>query len=103
MTPDTEFPRGDFRNGYFGGGRKQEVWDRVQAIASDLGIPLERLPEIALRFCLTHPAVSTVIPGMRTLRTSTRTPPRSEAGPLSERELELLRAHRWASVAAWTI
>src|SRR5580765_1421137 len=68
VTPETEFPPGDFRNSYFAGGRKQETWDHVQAIAADLEIPIERLPEIALRFCITHPAVSTVIAGMRSLR-----------------------------------
>lgn len=95
VTPETEFPPGDFRSSYFGGGRKQEVWDRVQAIARDLEIPIERLPEIALRFCLSHSAVSTVIAGMRSLRNVEANAAAVEAGPLSERELELLRAHRW--------
>ena len=65
VTPETEFPDGDFRNNYFSGDRKEQVWERVQAIAKDLGVPVQRLPEIALRFCISHPAVSTVIPGMR--------------------------------------
>ena len=95
VTPETTFPPQDFRNVYFSGGRKQETWDRVQAIARDLGIPLEHLPEIALRFCFTHPAVSTVIPGMRTVRNVEANAAAAEAGPLSERELELLRHHRW--------
>jgi aryl-alcohol dehydrogenase-like predicted oxidoreductase len=95
VTPETVFPRGDFRNGYFAGGRKQETWDRVGAIARDLEISIERLPEIALRFCFTHPAVSTVIAGMRALRNVEANAAAAGAGPLSERELELLRAHRW--------
>jgi aryl-alcohol dehydrogenase-like predicted oxidoreductase len=95
VTPDTEFPEGDFRNRYFSGGRKQETWDRVQAIAGDLDIPIERLPEIALRFCFTHPAVSTVIAGMRALRNVDANAAAAGLGPLSEAELEVLRAHRW--------
>jgi aryl-alcohol dehydrogenase-like predicted oxidoreductase len=95
VTPDIEFPPGDFRNDYFE-GRKQEVWDRVNAIANDLGIPIDRLPEIALRFCFTHPAVSTVIAGMRSLRNVEANAAAADAGPLSEHELELLRAHRWS-------
>jgi aryl-alcohol dehydrogenase-like predicted oxidoreductase len=95
ITPETEFPPGDFRNAYFGGGRKQETWDRVHAIAADLEIPIERLPEIALRFCFTHPAVSTVIAGMRALRNVDANAAAAAAGPLSEREIEILRAHRW--------
>ncbi len=50
------------RDRYFGGDRKEQVWDRVQAVTKDLGVPLERLPAIALRYCLSHPAVSTIIP-----------------------------------------
>ncbi len=95
ITPETEFPPGDFRNSYFGGGRKQEVWERVQAIARDLDIPLERMPEIALRFVLSHPAVSTVIAGMRSLRNVEANAAAVELGPLGAGELEILRDHGW--------
>lgn len=95
IRPETDFPEGDWRHGYFRGERKREVWRRVQAIADELGVPLERLPEIALRFCLSHPAVSTVIAGMRSLRNVEANAAAAEAGPLSPRQLELLRAHRW--------
>jgi aryl-alcohol dehydrogenase-like predicted oxidoreductase len=95
ITPETEFPPGDFRNTYFGGDRKQEVWDRVQAITRDLDIPIERMPEIALRFVLSQPAVSTVIAGMRSLRNVDANAAAVELGPLSADELEILRAHGW--------
>ena len=95
ITPETEFPRGDFRNAYFAGGRKQEAWERVNAIARDLDVPLERLPEIALRFCLSHPAVSTVIPGMRSPENVAANAAAVELGPLSEDELVVLRRHAW--------
>jgi aryl-alcohol dehydrogenase-like predicted oxidoreductase len=95
VTPDTEFPPGDFRNAYFAGNRRREVWERVNAIAADLDVPLERLPELALRFCITNPAVSTVIAGMRSLRNVEANAAAAEAGPLSEAELEVLRRHRW--------
>ena len=95
IRPETTFPAEDFRNRYFTGERKQEVWSRVQAIAAELDVPFERLPEIALRFCLSHPAVSTVIPGMRTVRHVERNVAAVDAGPLSEGELAILRRHRW--------
>jgi aryl-alcohol dehydrogenase-like predicted oxidoreductase len=95
ITPETVFPPGDFRNSYFGGGRKQEVWDRVQAITRDLGIPIERMPEIALRFVLSQPAVTTVIAGMRSLRNVEANAAAAELGPLSSAELEILHAHGW--------
>src|SRR3712207_4907777 len=68
IAPDTEFPEGDFRRDYFRGDRRREVAERAQAIVGDLGRPLEDLPEVALRFILSRPEVSTVIPGMRSLR-----------------------------------
>jgi aryl-alcohol dehydrogenase-like predicted oxidoreductase len=95
VRPETTFPDGDFRNRYFGGDRKREVWDRAQAIAGDLDVPVERLAEVALRFCLSHTAVSTVIPGMRSIRNVDRNVEAAEAGPLDEEQLAALRPHRW--------
>ena len=95
VRPDTTFPDGDFRNSYFGGNRKQEVWERAQAIAADADVPVERLAETALRFCVSHPAVSTVIAGMRSLRNVEANAAAVEAGPLDEATLERLRPHRW--------
>jgi len=95
VNPLTTFPEGDFRNSYFREDRKQQVWQRVQALTKDLGIPTERLPEVALRFCLSHPAVSTVIPGVRTLGYVDSNVKAAELGPLSPSELEILRRHRW--------
>jgi aryl-alcohol dehydrogenase-like predicted oxidoreductase len=68
ITPETTFEEGDFRNHYFRGERKQEVYDRVRAIVSELGASEDEMAEIALRYILSHPAVSTVIPGMRSVR-----------------------------------
>ena len=95
VRPGTEFPEGDWRNGYFGGDRRQQVWDRVQAISADLGIPVDSLPEVALRFCLSHPAVSTLIPGMRSLRNVDANVATTERGGLAVDQLEILRRHRW--------
>ena len=95
INPGTEFPEGDWRNDYFGGDRRQQVSARVQAITKDLDVPVERLPEIALRYCLSHPAVSTVIPGMRALRNVEANVRAAGLGPLSAEELEVLRHHRW--------
>ena len=95
ITPATEFPEGDFRAMYFKGDRKREVWERVQALVRDLQIPVEELPAIALRFCLSHPAVSTVIPGMRNSRHVAANIAAADAGPLPPAMLNTLRKHRW--------
>ena len=95
ITPDTKFPEGDFRNTYFAGSRKQEAWERVLAIAVDLGISMDEMSQIALRFCLSHPAVSTIIPGMRSTKHVAANTAASDAGPLPEVTLRKLREHRW--------
>jgi aryl-alcohol dehydrogenase-like predicted oxidoreductase len=92
---DTEFEGDDFRAHYFRGDRKREVHERVIAIASDLGIDESNIAEAALRFVLSEPAVSTVIPGMRSLRNVERNIAASDAGPLPAERRARLRAHRW--------
>ncbi|HTW10163.1 MAG TPA: aldo/keto reductase, partial [Acidimicrobiales bacterium] len=95
ITPETTFPTGDWRNRYFGGDRKEQVQEHVRAITADLAVPVEHLPEIALRFCLSAPEVSTVIPGMRSVRNVDANVHAAELGPLSPAELDVLRRHRW--------
>jgi aryl-alcohol dehydrogenase-like predicted oxidoreductase len=95
VTPKTVFPEGDFRNGYFRGDRKQQVYERVQRIATDLGISLDQLPEVALRFTLSQPAVSTIIPGMRTVRNVERNCALGDGKGLPPEQVQRLKAHKW--------
>ena len=57
--------------------------------------PEMTMPEMALRFILSHPDVSTVIPGMRKARHVQANIAASDAGPLPEALRAALRAHRW--------
>jgi aryl-alcohol dehydrogenase-like predicted oxidoreductase len=95
IHPDTTFPDGDFRNGYFAGDRKRETYERVQAIAADLEIAEDEIASAALRFCLSQPAVSTVIAGMRALENVRRNVDALEQPPLEPEQLAALRRHRW--------
>jgi len=95
ITPDTTFPPGDFRNEYFAGNRKREVYERVQRIVEDLGITMDEMPETALRFTLSHPAVSTVIPGMRSVRNVERNCAVGDGKGLPAAQVAKLRNHRW--------
>jgi len=95
VCPQTIFPDGDFRNYYFSGNRKKQVWERVQSLMTDTGASLESLPDLALRFCLSHPAVTTVIPGMRTPEHARSNAAASDHGVLSEEVLGRLVKHRW--------
>jgi aryl-alcohol dehydrogenase-like predicted oxidoreductase len=95
ITPETTFPEGDFRANYFRGDRKAQVRDRAAKIAADLGIGLDALPAAALRFTLSHPAVSTVIPGMRSVRHVEANCALGDGRGLPPATLEKLRPHRW--------
>lgn len=97
ITPETEFDPGEFRAFYFRGDRKWQVYERVQALIGDLrAAGLDRpLAETALRFCLSHSAVSTVIPGMRKVRNVESNAAVSATGRLPDGIREVLRRHVW--------
>jgi aryl-alcohol dehydrogenase-like predicted oxidoreductase len=95
ITADSEFPEDDFRNHYFGGDRAREVEERVRAIVADLRIEPDDMAGAALRFVLSEPAVSTVIPGMRSVRNVDRNVAVADGRGLPAEQVETLRAHRW--------
>lgn len=91
----TVFAPGDWREEYFSGDRRAEAERRGKALAELLDEEVETLPELALRFCLSSPAVSTVIPGMRRPAHVRQNAAASAKGPLSPRLLSRLKAHAW--------
>lgn len=95
IDENTTFPKGDFRESYFRGDRKRQVAEHVAALKRDLEGVKGSLPEIALRFCISHPAVSTVIPGMRRVKTVESSCSVSELGPLPPDVLAKLKRHAW--------
>ncbi len=95
ITEDTQFEPGEFRDSYFRGDRKRQVVEHVEALKKDLaGVP-GTLPEIAIRFCLSHPAVTSVIPGMRRVATVESSCRAAAAGKLDDRTLAILKRHAW--------
>jgi len=92
---DTTFPDGDFRDDYFRGDRRREVGERVAAIAADLGVAVEDVPEAALRYILSAPEVSTVIPGMRSVRNVERNIAAGDGRGLPAEQVATLKQHRW--------
>lgn len=95
ITAGSTFPEGDFRSRYFRDDRPAQVERRVAAITADLGITPDEIAEHALRFVLSSPAVSTVIPGMRTVRNVERNTALSDGRPLTADQLAVLAKHRW--------
>jgi len=92
---DTRFPPGDFRREYFRGERLRETCRRVKRLRFLIRDEIKSLAQAALKFCLSHPEVSTVIPGMRRPEPVEENCVASDGIPLQPEELERLRAHAW--------
>jgi aryl-alcohol dehydrogenase-like predicted oxidoreductase len=95
ITEATQFEPDDYRARYFREDRKAQVMTRVSAIQKDLAEVNGSIAEVALRFCLTHSAVSTVIPGMRRVRNVEVNCAASDEGPLDTWTLALVQRHAW--------
>jgi len=91
----TVFPAGDWREQYFKGDRRAEAERRGKALAEVLDEEVRTLPELALRFCLSSPAVSTVIPGMRRPAHVRQNVEAAGRGALTPGMLARLEGHRW--------
>jgi len=94
MTADMSWPAGDWRNLYFTPEKLAETLARVEALKAEVP-PGMTLPELALRFILASPDVSTVIPGMRKRRHVDVNLSVSDRRPLDTGLLSRLKRHRW--------
>jgi aryl-alcohol dehydrogenase-like predicted oxidoreductase len=95
ISPESTFPEGDFRAGYFAGDRRRQVWQRTEALKTLLDGEAKTLPELALRFCLSHDAVATVIPGMRKTSRVEENCAAGDGRRLSPGLLAALKRHAW--------
>jgi aryl-alcohol dehydrogenase-like predicted oxidoreductase len=93
------FGADDFRSRYFAGDRLDRTVERVERIQAEIAkLPPEgnyTLADVALRFVLAQPAVSTVIPGIRTVAQAEANTAAADMPPLSEALLLKLREHAW--------
>jgi aryl-alcohol dehydrogenase-like predicted oxidoreductase len=94
LGPDSTWPQGDWRNLYFTPARLRETLERVERLLP-LVPPGQTLPELALRFILNHPAVTTTIPGMRRPAHVRANLTANDGPPLPSDLLDRLRGHRW--------
>ncbi len=95
---NTTFPDGDFRQTYFKGDRLLHTLRHVAAVKKTLGkngIPDSELPAVAIRFALQHPAVSTVIPGIRNTEQARMNCAVSDAPDLPDDLYHHLKRHNW--------
>lgn len=94
-TADHEFPEGDFRRNYFAGDRIRRAVARVERLKEAVAPWGRPLPEVALRFALDHPAVSTVIAGVRSAAQAEANAAVSDTEPLPPELHAVLHAHAW--------
>ena len=94
LTKESTWPEGDWRNTYFVAenlNSSVEHADRLKPLVPK-GMTM---PEMALRFILSEPTVSTMIPGMRKARHVEMNLAASDAGPLEPSLTAELEKHRW--------
>ena len=94
LTADTQWPEGDWRNVYFTPANLAETLPRVDQLRKQLS-PDMALAELALRFILQHPSVTTTIPGMRRVRHVDENLDASDGRRLPRSLYDTLKAHRW--------
>ena len=94
LTAVSRWPEGDWRNTYFEPGNLKASVERAEALRPVIA-PGMTMPEMALRFILSNPDISTVIPGMRKARHVEANLMASDKGGLDAELIERLRSHRW--------
>ena len=94
LTKTSRWPQGDWRNSYFVPENLAQSVDRADALRPLVPAGMT-MPELALRFILAEPALSTVIPGMRKVQHVEANMAASDGHPLDSGLLKQLEAHRW--------
>ena len=100
LTLDSKWPEGDWRNSYFVPENLKASVERAEALRPVIPSGMT-MPEMALRFILSNPDVSTVIPGMRKIKYVESNIACSDRGKLSPALIEQLRPHRWDRRPTW--
>jgi aryl-alcohol dehydrogenase-like predicted oxidoreductase len=94
LTKETTFPEGDWRNLYFVPENLIPSVDRAELLKAIVPKGMT-LPDMALKFILNHPAVSTTIPGMRKINHVKSNLAAGEGNLLNDSLLMELKNHRW--------
>jgi len=92
---DERFGKDDFRSYYFAGDRLARGVRRTERIKEELKESGYTMPQLALKFAMTHEAVSTVIPGIRNQNQALQNTAVSDLPELPEDLLLKLREHTW--------
>jgi aryl-alcohol dehydrogenase-like predicted oxidoreductase len=79
----------------FRGGRFAETLSRIEALKTEFGGDFPTLAEAAMRYVLSHDAVSVLIPGMKTPDEVDMNVACSDADRLPDELIERLTKHAW--------
>jgi aryl-alcohol dehydrogenase-like predicted oxidoreductase len=94
LTKDSRWPKGDWRNTYFVPDNLIPSVERADKLKPLVPAGVT-MAQMALRFILGEPTVSTIIPGMRTKRHVETNMAASDAGLLELPLMAELQKHRW--------
>lgn len=97
FSKESKFAEDDWRKDYFTPEVLAETVQRVEKLKFLIRGEIRSLSVGALKFCLSHPAVSTVIPGIRSPQQAEENCLASDGILLKADELEKLKMHRWVS------
>jgi len=94
LTRETTWPKGDWRNTYFVKENLDLSVEHADALKTLVPEGMT-MSEMALRFILGEPTISTIIPGMRKPSHVRSNIASSDAGPLDNGLMKELEKHRW--------
>lgn len=94
LTLDSRF-EDEMRPSYFSPERLKLFMPRIEALQKLLGEEATTLPELALRWILSHDAVSTVIPGTRKVKYVEENVQASDGRELSQEMMKEIKKHVW--------
>lgn len=95
LRPGHKFDKDDWRGSWLTPERLKEVDERVERLKPFLKEDRPTLAALALKFVLSHPAVSTVIPGMSKVRHIESNCAVSDGILVSDEELNELDKHKF--------
>ena len=102
LTLQSTWPAGDWRNTYFVPENLKASVERAEALRPLIPPDMD-MAQMALRFILNNPTVSTIIPGMRKLANVEANIGAGSRGPLPVDLHRELRRHRWdRTPTAWS-
>lgn len=94
LTKDSTWPEGDWRNTYFVPENLISSVEHAEALRPLIPDGMT-MADMALRFILNEPVISTIIPGMRKRKHVEANIATSDAGPLDQILISELIKHRW--------